>query len=195
MEPGKRSFNRKSLHHIGSDHNPYEQAISIIGKTLSAFDEDNLIPCFGFGDGSSWYKSWCFSNCLCFQIANLIVFLSCPFFLSASTHDQDVFSFHSDERFCNGFEEVLSRYRDIVPGLRLAGIVFTPLILGSIFNPVQHNSLHLCDRTHFICSYYWDGYDYSWTKWRPISCLANNCRWTGIFNTYFISKRTFICLV
>ncbi|KOM30770.1 hypothetical protein LR48_Vigan01g032500 [Vigna angularis] len=48
---GKRSFNRKSLHHIGSDHNPYEQAITIIGKTLSAFDDDNLIPCFGFGDG------------------------------------------------------------------------------------------------------------------------------------------------
>ncbi|QCD84648.1 E3 ubiquitin-protein ligase RGLG5-like isoform X2 [Vigna unguiculata] len=94
---GKRSFNRKSLHHIGSDHNPYEQAISIIGKTLSAFDEDNLIPCFGFGD--------------------------------ASTHDQDVFSFHSDERFCNGFEEVLSRYRDIVPGLRLAGPTsFAPII-------------------------------------------------------------------
>ncbi|KAH1237015.1 E3 ubiquitin-protein ligase RGLG2 [Glycine max] len=90
---GKRSFNRKSLHHIGSGQNPYEQAISIIGKTLSVFDEDNLIPCFGFGD--------------------------------ASTHDQDVFSFHSDERFCNGFEEVLSRYRDIVPRLRLAGVAFT----------------------------------------------------------------------
>ncbi|ESW31680.1 hypothetical protein PHAVU_002G258600 [Phaseolus vulgaris] len=94
---GKRSFNRKSLHHIGSDHNPYEQAISIIGKTLSAFDEDNLIPCFGFGD--------------------------------ASTHDQDVFSFHSDESFCNGFEEVLSRYRDIIPCLRLAGPTsFAPII-------------------------------------------------------------------
>ncbi|KAG2410440.1 E3 ubiquitin-protein [Vigna angularis] len=94
---GKRSFNRKSLHHIGSDHNPYEQAITIIGKTLSAFDDDNLIPCFGFGD--------------------------------ASTHDQDVFSFHSDERFCNGFEEVLSRYRDIAPRLRLAGPTsFAPII-------------------------------------------------------------------
>ncbi|KAL7232671.1 hypothetical protein ACSBR2_010643 [Camellia fascicularis] len=94
---GARSFNRRSLHHIGDVSNPYEQAISIIGKTLTAFDEDNLIPCFGFGD--------------------------------ASTHDQDVFSFYSDERFCNGFEEVLSRYREIVPHLRLAGPTsFAPVI-------------------------------------------------------------------
>lgn len=48
---GKHSFNRKSLHAIGSNPNPYEQAISIIGRTLSPFDEDNIIPCFGFGDG------------------------------------------------------------------------------------------------------------------------------------------------
>lgn len=41
--------------------------------------------------------------------------------LAASTHDQDVFSFNPDETYCNGFEEVLSRYREIVPGLRLAG--------------------------------------------------------------------------
>lgn len=50
---GSRSFKRRSLHHIGNGQNPYEQAISIIGRTLSAFDEDNLIPCFGFGDGNS----------------------------------------------------------------------------------------------------------------------------------------------
>ncbi|KAG5090270.1 hypothetical protein JHK82_049048 [Glycine max] len=94
---GKRSFNRKSLHDIRSGQNPYEQAISIIGKTLSAFDEDNLIPCFGFGD--------------------------------ASTHDQDVFSFYSEERFCNGFEEVLTRYRQIIPSLKLAGPTsFAPII-------------------------------------------------------------------
>ncbi|XP_071731140.1 E3 ubiquitin-protein ligase RGLG2 [Rutidosis leptorrhynchoides] len=94
---GSRSFNRKSLHHIGDGFNPYEQAITIIGKTLAAFDEDNLIPCYGFGD--------------------------------ASTHDQDVFSFYPDERFCNGFEEVLSRYREIVPQLRLAGPTsFAPVI-------------------------------------------------------------------
>ncbi|TKY47698.1 E3 ubiquitin-protein ligase RGLG2 [Spatholobus suberectus] len=59
---GKRSFNRRSLHDIGNGQNPYEQAISIIGKTLSAFDEDNLIPCFGFGDGNARYETKCFSN-------------------------------------------------------------------------------------------------------------------------------------
>ncbi|KAL9335295.1 hypothetical protein Peur_072476 [Populus x canadensis] len=94
---GARSFSHRSLHHIGDDQNPYEQAIYIIGKTLSSFDEDNLIPCFGFGD--------------------------------ASTHDQEVFSFYPDERFCNGFEEVLRRYRELVPCLRLAGPTsFAPVI-------------------------------------------------------------------
>ncbi|WJX62792.1 RING-type E3 ubiquitin transferase [Trifolium repens] len=39
-----RSFQRRCLHHIGHEQNPYEQAISIIGKTLPSFDEDNLIP-------------------------------------------------------------------------------------------------------------------------------------------------------
>ncbi|CAO1942720.1 unnamed protein product [Urochloa humidicola] len=50
---GKFSFHGRSLHHISSTPNPYEQAISIIGQTMSKFDEDNLIPCFGFGDAST----------------------------------------------------------------------------------------------------------------------------------------------
>lgn len=50
---GKLSFNKRSLHAIGDTPNPYEKAISIIGKTLAPFDEDNLIPCFGFGDVST----------------------------------------------------------------------------------------------------------------------------------------------
>ncbi|KAL8528118.1 hypothetical protein ACS0TY_005791 [Phlomoides rotata] len=94
---GKVSYNGKSLHHIGSGLNPYEQAITIIGKTLAAFDDDNLIPCYGFGD--------------------------------ASTHDQDVFSFYPEERHCNGFEDVLRRYRELVPNLKLAGPTsFAPVI-------------------------------------------------------------------
>ncbi|KAH0452195.1 hypothetical protein IEQ34_019494 [Dendrobium chrysotoxum] len=94
---GKFSFHNRSLHHISDTQNPYEHAISIIGQTLSTFDEDNLIPCYGFGD--------------------------------ASTHDQDVFSFFPDERPCTGLSEALSRYREIVPHLRLAGPKsFAPII-------------------------------------------------------------------
>ncbi|KAJ1288967.1 hypothetical protein BS78_02G129500 [Paspalum vaginatum] len=50
---GKRCFDGRSLHHLGGPPNPYEQAIGIIAKTLSGFDEDNKIPCFGFGDTST----------------------------------------------------------------------------------------------------------------------------------------------
>ncbi|XP_078158156.1 E3 ubiquitin-protein ligase RGLG3-like isoform X4 [Carex rostrata] len=53
---GKQSYKGKSLHHIGEIPNPYEEAISIIGRTLSKFDEDNLIPCFGFGDAHTHDK-------------------------------------------------------------------------------------------------------------------------------------------
>lgn len=98
---GKKSFNRKSLHAIGNTPNPYEQAISIIGRTLSPFDEDNLIPCFGFGD--------------------------------ASTHDQYVFSFCQENRYCHGFEEALARYREIVPYIKLSGPTsFAPVIDAAI---------------------------------------------------------------
>ncbi|KAI4323296.1 hypothetical protein L6164_022914 [Bauhinia variegata] len=50
---GKSSFNKRSLHAIGDTPNPYEKALSIIGKTLAPFDDDNLIPCFGFGDATT----------------------------------------------------------------------------------------------------------------------------------------------
>ncbi|KAM7471240.1 hypothetical protein LguiA_009423 [Lonicera macranthoides] len=94
---GARSFQGRSLHHIGVDQNPYEDAISIIGRTLASFEEDNLIPCFGFGD--------------------------------VSTHDKHVFSFYPGEKYCEGFEEVLRRYRELVPGLCLSGPTsFAPVI-------------------------------------------------------------------
>ncbi|KAK3042676.1 hypothetical protein RJ639_000928, partial [Escallonia herrerae] len=89
---GKVSFNNRSLHAIGDVPNPYEKAISIIGKTLAPFDEDNLIPSFGFGDGRT-----------------------------VTTRDQEVFSFHSDHSPCHGFEEVLDCYKKVVPHLQLSG--------------------------------------------------------------------------
>ncbi|KAL7222707.1 hypothetical protein ACSBR1_024411 [Camellia fascicularis] len=94
---GATSFHGRSLHHNGDEQNPYEQAISIIGRTLSGFHDNNLIPCFGFGD--------------------------------ASTLDRDIFSFYPDKRICNGFEEVLKRYKELVPHLKLSGPTsFAPII-------------------------------------------------------------------
>jgi E3 ubiquitin-protein ligase RGLG len=51
LETGKESFGGRSLHHIQPGLlNPYQNVISIIGRTLEKFDSDNLIPAFGFGD-------------------------------------------------------------------------------------------------------------------------------------------------
>ncbi|XP_019437213.1 PREDICTED: E3 ubiquitin-protein ligase RGLG1 isoform X2 [Lupinus angustifolius] len=105
---GKHSFHRKSLHYIGNSPNPYEQAISIIGHTLSSFDEDNLIPCFGFGD--------------------------------ASTRDQNVFGFYPDGRYCQGFEEVLARYRDIVPRLKLSGPTSFASVIDAAIDIVERSN-------------------------------------------------------
>ncbi|KAJ4884739.1 Ca(2)-dependent phospholipid-binding protein (Copine) family [Raphanus sativus] len=98
---GKTSFNGKSLHALGRTQNPYEKAIFVIGQTLAPFDEDNLIPCFGFGD--------------------------------STTHDEEVFGFHSDNSPCHGFEEVLACYRRITPNLILSGPTsYGPLIDAAV---------------------------------------------------------------
>jgi len=51
---GRKTFGGKCLHHISSTGlNPYQTVISIMGKTLEAFDDDKLIPAYGFGDRST----------------------------------------------------------------------------------------------------------------------------------------------
>lgn len=50
---GRKSFAGRSLHHIFNSTrrlNPYQRVVQIISKTLEPFDEDNLIPAYGFGD-------------------------------------------------------------------------------------------------------------------------------------------------
>ncbi|KAH9717348.1 E3 ubiquitin-protein ligase RGLG3 [Citrus sinensis] len=52
---------------------------------------------------------------------------------TASTHDQYVFSFYPDNHYCHGFEEVLARYREILPHLKLSGPTsFAPIIDAAI---------------------------------------------------------------
>ncbi|KAH3884401.1 uncharacterized protein LOC127837089 [Dreissena polymorpha] len=49
---GRKTFRGHCLHRIDGEkiYNPYQKVINIIGNTLEPFDEDNLIPAYGFGD-------------------------------------------------------------------------------------------------------------------------------------------------
>lgn len=49
---GQQTFGGRSLHDVSdaSSPNPYMQALSIIAKALWDFDDDHMIPAYGFGD-------------------------------------------------------------------------------------------------------------------------------------------------
>ncbi|XP_048229201.1 E3 ubiquitin-protein ligase RGLG4 isoform X2 [Ricinus communis] len=52
---------------------------------------------------------------------------------TATTHDYEVFSFHSDHTPCHGFEEVLACYKKIVPSLKLSGPTsYAPVIQAAM---------------------------------------------------------------
>jgi len=50
-------FPEKNLHSITTIPNLYQQVITIIGRTLEVFDDDKLIPAYGFGDLSTTDKA------------------------------------------------------------------------------------------------------------------------------------------
>jgi len=111
---GRKTFHGLSLHDVSGRGglNPYERAIDIVGRTLEPFDDDHLIPAYGFGD--------------------------------TTTTDIGVFPFFPDARPCRGFKEVLSRYREITPNVRLSGPTsFAPAIYEAIKLVRETRSYHI----------------------------------------------------
>ncbi|XP_021356493.1 E3 ubiquitin-protein ligase RGLG5-like isoform X2 [Mizuhopecten yessoensis] len=54
LQQGILSFGGRSLHDTRSGTpNPYQRVICILGETLEPFDDDGIIPAFGFGDVST----------------------------------------------------------------------------------------------------------------------------------------------
>lgn len=48
---GAKSFEGRSLHDLwAAGPNPYQRTIDIVSRTLSEFDDDQLVPAYGFGD-------------------------------------------------------------------------------------------------------------------------------------------------
>ncbi|ETL41003.1 hypothetical protein L916_07933, partial [Phytophthora nicotianae] len=111
---GEKSFGGRCLHEIdpsGVFMNPYQSVISVIGRVLEAFDDDNIIPAFGFGDLATKGNS-------CF-----------PF---------------TQGRGCHGFEEVLRRYNEITPTLKLSGPTnFAPVIKETIRAVQKSGGYHI----------------------------------------------------
>mmetsp|Transcript_32682 Transcript_32682/g.79152 ORF Transcript_32682/g.79152 Transcript_32682/m.79152 type:complete len:279 (-) Transcript_32682:331-1167(-) len=110
---GEKSFHGKCLHDCTpGQKNPYQSVIDIVGRTLEVFDDDKLIPTFGFGD--------------------------------SYTTDKKCFPFFPDNRPCNTFQEVISRYNEITPGIVLAGPTnFGPIIREAIKIVQEEQSYHI----------------------------------------------------
>ena len=52
---GKASFDGRCLHALAPPPalNPYERVLDVVARTLAPFDDDGLIPCYGFGDSTT----------------------------------------------------------------------------------------------------------------------------------------------
>ena len=118
---GKKTFGGYNLHTLleGNQLNHYQSVISILGQTLSSFDNDNEIPAYGFGDTKTEDHS--------------------VFSLKGNLVDQK-----GTDVDCKGFEDVLKCYNSTVNMVKLDGPTsFAPLIHKAIDTVKEKSSYHI----------------------------------------------------
>ena len=111
------------------------QVISIIGRTLESFDEDNLIPAFGFGDSVSKGRSvFSFKDRTAAEkagshgggLGERLRLWGRRGRGAAGGGEGGEFGGHTP---CKGFSEVLQQYEDIAQSITLGGPTdFAPII-------------------------------------------------------------------
>ncbi|KAI8019639.1 E3 ubiquitin-protein ligase RGLG1 [Camellia lanceoleosa] len=90
-----------------------DQVMTVLA--LSGLETANLIVGMDFTRTNKWTGATSFHGRSLHHIALML--------------DRDIFSFYPDKRICNGFEEVLKRYKELVPHLKLSGPTsFAPII-------------------------------------------------------------------
>jgi len=120
-DAGIKTFGGRSLHAIdpsGGLLNPYQIVISTLGRTLEAFDDDKLIPAFGFGDAVTHDKS---------------------------VFDINERAGGAPGSVCCGFNQVLQAYERVVSSnIKMAGPTsFAPIINRAIEIVRREQSYHI----------------------------------------------------
>ncbi len=105
LKSGTHSCDHPNLHHLSDMPNAYEQVIDVMDRTLSAFDNDGSVPAYYFGDTVTTNRS-----------------------VHAFTDPAG-----GGDTPCNGFADLITRYRAVVPKLHLSGPTsFAPLIRKAV---------------------------------------------------------------